>query len=390
MILRPDKSCCFSNDLFLIDLGPGGTDITKCIEPDDTVNLVLTHHDADHMGGFKFLVGKMQQLQQIIVPFHQNEITLIAKSILHLKGIYAAVDCDELIRLLEEIVGNQMLLKSLFGGTSLSKSANRQTILSFAYDKKQYCGHLTCLNPPIYIDTYDWLREMPEDDLTGVFHELFTAEHADVLTQYAYAARRGRRWRYADSQELYSLFLENDEFDLNSNETGDLSRNLGNFVIGFIMENLALFREFNRHPVRGTLKKIYRNYTACAHDVCIVLQANYGGQTFLLTGDASKKVFYRLIGEGRDLKADYLKVPHHGSKENLNKQILDAIKPRVAIISHNNRRFGKAKDPHPNLKVLTLLQKKQVKILLTNDVLKNGAVYMQKALHKDDVNVEIL
>lgn len=60
MILWPDKACCFSNNLFLIDLGPGRTDITKFIEPDDTVNLALTHHDADHLGGFKFLVGKMQ------------------------------------------------------------------------------------------------------------------------------------------------------------------------------------------------------------------------------------------------------------------------------------------------------------------------------------------
>ena len=85
-----------------------------------------------------------------------------------------------------------------------------------------------------------------------------------------------------------------------------------------------------------------------------------------------------------------MKVPHHGSKENLDEKILTAIDPKTAIISHNNGRFGRAKDSHPNMEVLTLLEKKHIKILITNDVVKDGLTYMQKAKHKIDAHVDIL
>lgn len=91
----------------------------------------------------------------------------------------------------------------------------------------------------------------------------------------------------------------------------------------------------------------------------------------LLTGDASKKVFNRLIREGKDISATYLKMPHHGSKHNMNKKILSEISPKVAIISHNNGHFGAAKDTHPNQEILELLYNEKIKILLTNDVKKD-------------------
>lgn len=384
MILRPESQCCFKEEIFVIDLGPGGTDITKYINPHEKVNIVLTHHDNDHFGGFKFFVDKIKQIQRLIVPFHQNEITLIAKSILSLRGIRSAEDCGEFIRLLEDIVSNQMLLKRL------SRDSTGQPIISFAYDGKDYCNHIICMNPPILTNTYDWLSEMDEDDLASVIQEIFIPEHAEIIMRYVMIARRGGGWRNVDSREVDDIFLDNNEFDLELSQRDNIYRDSGNFVVNFFLQNLDLIRKFNDRPIRKNLKKIYNNYATCAHDVCIVLRADYQGNTFLLTGDASKKVFYRLLREGKEIKADYLKVPHHGSKKNLDEKILDNIAPKVAIISHDSRRFGKAKDPHPNMEVLTLLQEKHVRVLITNDVVKNKLTYMKKADHQKDATVDIM
>lgn len=386
MILRPESPCCFKGEIFVIDLGPGGTDITQHINSYEKVNIILTHHDNDHFGGFKFFVDRIKQIQKLIVPFHQNEITLIAKSILSLRGIRSAEDCGEFIRLLEDTVSNQMLLKSL------SQYSTSQPIISFAYDGKDYCNHITCMNPPILTNTYDWLREMDEEDLASVIREIFIPAHAEIILRYIECARRGRGWQNVDARELYDIFLDDNKLDrdLELSQQDNVYRDKGNFVVNFFLQNLELIRKFNDRPIRKNLKKIYNNYATCAHDVCIVLRANYQENTFLLTGDASKKVFYRLLREGKKINADYLKVPHHGSKENLDEQILDNIAPKVAIISHDSRCFGKAKDPHPNMEVLTLLQKKHVRVLITNDVVKNGLIYMKKVNHQKDTNVDIM
>lgn len=386
MILRPDDSCCFKDKVFVIDLGPGGTDITKYIGGKERVNVVLTHHDTDHFGGFKFFIDRLNQVQKIMVPFHQNEITLIAKSILHLKGIRSAEDCGEFIRLLEGIVENQLLLKKL------SESSASPPVLSFAYDGRKYCDHITCMNPPVMLNTYDWLGEMSEDDLSRIMEETFEPAYAEAMRRYVRMSRSGRSQRYADSREIDDIFLwESVELDPEREEPEpDVQRSKGNYVINFILENLELFRRFNSKPTRKNLQKIYNNYVSCTHDVCIVLKARYPQGTFLLTGDASKKVFYRLLREGKDISAEYMKVPHHGSKKNLDRKILTAIDPTTAIISHGNGRFGRARDPHPNREVLALLKEKGIKILITNDVVKDGLTYMQKEKHKTDAHVEIM
>ena len=133
------------------------------------------------------------------------------------------------------------------------------------------------------------------------------------------------------------------------------------------------------------MRKIYKNYVKCTHDICTVLWMKFGSEpSVLLAGDASKKVFERLIREGKAISADYLKMPHHGSRHNMNRKILRQINPETVIISHDNRRFGRAKDSHPNQEVLDLLQSEHVNILITNDVVKNGITVMQKQRHSQD------
>ena len=84
-----------------------------------------------------------------------------------------------------------------------------------------------------------------------------------------------------------------------------------------------------------------------------------------------------------------LKLPHHGSKKNIDESILQAIQPTVGIISHDNGHFGRAKDTHPNSETLALLQLHKVRLLLTNAVIKNHQVTVEKSKHRYDKYVQI-
>lgn len=54
---------------------------------------------------------------------------------------------------------------------------------------------------------------------------------------------------------------------------------------------------------------------------------------------------------------------YHGSKNNLNKFILNRIKPNKAIISDGNAKFGRAKDTHPNKEVIDMLKKENIDLI---------------------------
>lgn len=101
--------------------------------------------------------------------------------------------------------------------------------------------------------------------------------------------------------------------------------------------------------------------------------------SLLLTGDADKSVFRRLMKrKANPLDVDVLKVPHHGSKGSLNQKILNVISPKIAIFSHDNGIFGTSTDPHPHDEVLKYVSKVAgCASVFTNDVVKNG-----KRLHK--------
>ena len=59
------------------------------------IHIFILHHDEDHLGEMKYLVQKLEQAEEITVQLYQNEVTLIAKSILSLKRIWDAQDCGE-------------------------------------------------------------------------------------------------------------------------------------------------------------------------------------------------------------------------------------------------------------------------------------------------------
>lgn len=379
ILVKPPKGCSFEDETIFVDLGPGKYDVTKSISNNERVHIFFTHHDSDHLDGLRFFAGKMSQVSEITVPLYQNEITLIARAILNLKGIWKSTDCNEFTKALTEIVNNQVFIKSLVYGEN-----GECPKLSFAYEGKKFCDHIQCLNPPLIIDSYDWIHEVDEDDLTKLMEDVFTQEFVREMKMYIRSNSK-RIHNIVDSEEYYRFWLYN-EYE----EKREIGYVKCNYVLNFIMQNLELFEIFNEKSTRDNLKRIYKKYVKCTHDVCIVLKTSFEGDTMLLTGDASKKVFNRLIKEGKDISATYLKMPHHGSKHNMNKKILNEISPRVAIISHENGHFGSAKDTHPNQEILNLLEKEKIKILITNSVVKGDVTIMKKDNHNKDPNVNIL
>lgn len=99
------------------------------------------------------------------------------------------------------------------------------------------------------------------------------------------------------------------------------------------------------------------------NDGSIVLMLNYGKNSFLFTGDISNKAENQLVGSptSHTLKADVLKVAHHGSKYSSSENFLAAASPKYAVISVGKNSYG-----HPTQEVLQRLKKYDIKILRTD------------------------
>jgi competence protein ComEC len=86
---------------------------------------------------------------------------------------------------------------------------------------------------------------------------------------------------------------------------------------------------------------------ANANDNSLVLRLRYGNRTALLVGDAEEAEEHELLARhGAGLRADLLKIGHHGSRTSTRPDFLAAVSPGLAVISCGVRnRFG---HPHPD------------------------------------------
>jgi len=99
----------------------------------------------------------------------------------------------------------------------------------------------------------------------------------------------------------------------------------------------------------------------------IVLKMNYKQVDFLFTGDVENRGETEIIMENLPLKADVIKIAHHGAATSNSFDFLKAVDPSYAIISVGEyNRFG-----HPHLRVLKDLSQLNTQIYRTD---KNGAV----------------
>ncbi|OGI72295.1 hypothetical protein A3J61_02190 [Candidatus Nomurabacteria bacterium RIFCSPHIGHO2_02_FULL_38_15] len=114
-----------------------------------------------------------------------------------------------------------------------------------------------------------------------------------------------------------------------------------------------------------------------SNNASIVGKLIYGDTSFLLTGDASISNEIRLVkdypstGSGQvGLKANVLKLGHHGSRTSSSIEFLESVKPDIAIISAGlNNQYG-----HPHPEVINRLKNLNIPYILTAKV---GTICMQ-------------
>lgn len=131
----------------------------------------------------------------------------------------------------------------------------------------------------------------------------------------------------------------------------------------------------------------YSTSNADPNDFSLVAMVRFGEFDALFTGDIGPKVsdqIARIIQENEHDPIEYLKVPHHGSKNGLSSGLLEALKPQVAVISCGKKNsYG-----HPHLEIMTLLRDQGVRILRTDEdgdsiVETNGRETTIKKGHQD-------
>ncbi len=86
----------------------------------------------------------------------------------------------------------------------------------------------------------------------------------------------------------------------------------------------------------------------------VLLRIRYGETAFLLSGDLPKDLEeYAVAIYGKGLRADVLKLGHHGSRTSSSEAWLRAVRPDVAVISAGKgNRYG-----HPHPEVVTLIER---------------------------------
>lgn len=114
--------------------------------------------------------------------------------------------------------------------------------------------------------------------------------------------------------------------------------------LSFIAPNSTSYNELN-------------NYSA-------VVKLTYKNNSFVFAGDAEDISEEEILKKGIDLKADVLKVGHHGGRTSTMKKFLAKISPKYAIIS-----VGKDNDyGHPHKETLTRLKEQKLEILRTDEL----------------------
>lgn len=109
----------------------------------------------------------------------------------------------------------------------------------------------------------------------------------------------------------------------------------------------------------------WRGYVGApsANNASLVMRLRYGERTLLFTGDIEAAAESGLLRIGDQLKADVVKVPHHGSKTSSTQSFVTATSPRLAVISVGQTSiFG-----HPHRKVVERWKAAGAEVLTTGN-----------------------
>lgn len=166
------------------------------------------------------------------------------------------------------------------------------------------------------VSPYLWSRGIKRLDVVALTHAHH--DHLDGLHSVLANFKAGQLWigRDEETKELLQLLAE--------------ARARG---IPIVEETQG--REFDWDGVKGKVlwPADISAVSKASNDDSLVMRIQDGAQSFLLSGDIEKHVENELVDEHAALAADFLKVPHHGSKTSSTEPFVTAVAPRVAVAS---------------------------------------------------------
>jgi len=96
----------------------------------------------------------------------------------------------------------------------------------------------------------------------------------------------------------------------------------------------------------------------------VVVKLEFGNNSFLLTGDAEDISESEIIAKGFNVKADLLKVGHHGSSSSTTEEFLTKVNPKYAVISSETGNvYG-----HPHKETMDKLKNKNILVYRTDEL----------------------
>ena len=103
------------------------------------------------------------------------------------------------------------------------------------------------------------------------------------------------------------------------------------------------------------------------NEFSLVAVLRFGNFDALLTGDIGPEVsgeISQMLEVNSQKSIEYLKVPHHGSKNGLTGELLEASRPEIAVISvGKNNSYG-----HPHEEVMSMLTQEKIRVLRTDQM----------------------
>ncbi|MGR3087025.1 hypothetical protein ABMY21_20835 [Vibrio vulnificus] len=328
------------NDIpLLVDLGPQKAKVANMLKL-NCYHVLLTHSHGDHIGGFPKLY-RDKSIESLTLPYYLPEIMAISNFI---KG----------------------KVPRQFGTLDWRKIKKIKDVNLVSHGDK-LDSNIIILNPPK--SPHHFFPKLLGDDAPSLDVAL------SILKEYGFELPVDEIINYQTPLNLTSADVD-EEYEV-------LART---FVHRFF---IGLSIRLNGNPIESAKYYATSHLKMTANQASIVFKVfDENDEHWLFTGDADESVFLRIVDDewgfpplffkrafyryGHVLSAKYLKVPHHGSRDNLNSFILECINPEVAIISHGNRKFGRAKDRHPNSEVIDLLDVNKVRTYYTNPVIKSG------------------
>ncbi|OGD50075.1 hypothetical protein A2608_03440 [Candidatus Azambacteria bacterium RIFOXYD1_FULL_44_10] len=214
--------------------------------------------------------------------------------------------------------GDSILIKTPYEQTMLVDGGPDNRVLNKLGD------HLPPLQKRIDIVI---LTHPHADHVTGLVEVLKRYDVGVVIMSAAYL-----------KTDIYGEFLKT----LRDKNTSIIFAKAGQALhFGPKMDVDILWPERNKLDLFGGYNESFGMAGNDVNDDSVVTKMSFGDFALLMTGDATSAVEKQLLAYGNGLRADILKVGHHGSKYSSSLEVLKLVQPQASIIEVGARnRYG--------------------------------------------------